>query len=308
MGKYGDFNVVRTERRVPKRSPDPNVDADGMREYSFLRCPHCKIENIEIASSAIRTGKSLVVQEHIAVCPAYIGERPTKRCKEKKESTALVIKTPVENDESIESRLARMERENLEMKEELGQVKGTVGQLKDKTSLYDSVLRAVMPSLALPLMAPEETAKITLREAAIKDLKPSAMTLALTAPTDVVPREMHTAMIEQKDQMFDHMLAVEKERREELKEELKAKDSELHKAIQEREVASLRAEKLQRERDVLKAKIDKELKSQIKHVSSPPNKLEQGLKRSISERMAMEASTAAAVAIEKEFAAKRGKN
>ena len=81
MSKYGDFKVVRTERRVPKKATDPNVDADGMREYSFLKCPHCQTEDIELLTCALAYNKSVVTRDHIAICPAYTGERPVKRCK-----------------------------------------------------------------------------------------------------------------------------------------------------------------------------------------------------------------------------------
>tara|TARA_B110001452_G_scaffold210267_1_gene180643 strand:+ start:100 stop:516 length:417 start_codon:yes stop_codon:yes gene_type:complete len=81
MSKYGDFKVVRTERRVPKKATDPNVDFDGMREYSFLKCPHCHIETILIASLNVQIQQHAAIREHIATCPAYTGERPVKRCK-----------------------------------------------------------------------------------------------------------------------------------------------------------------------------------------------------------------------------------
>jgi len=82
MSKYGDFKVVRTERRVPKQSGDRNVDdADGMREYSFLKCPHCHLEDIIITSLNVERNKHPVIREHIVTCPAYTGERPVKRCK-----------------------------------------------------------------------------------------------------------------------------------------------------------------------------------------------------------------------------------
>ena len=370
MSKYGVFGVVRTERRVPKKATDPNVDADGMREYSFLKCPHCKTEDIIIASLNLKIQKHATIREHVAVCPSYTGERPVKRCKEKKESAALVVRAPTASPESESTgisleeqflalknkvadqdrEMADLKQENVDMKQKDADKDRRLEKLEDKTCLYDGVLAAVMPSLALPLTAPEENAKITLREAAIKDLTPGAMTLALTGPMDVIPREMHKAMIEQKDAL----IAVEKERREEMKEAhtaamdnykkaLEAKDGELMKAVREREAAvkrrsavekemqekmeklqeanktattaSSRAEKLQRERDALKAKFDAELKAKEqlgrmhgKHGLSQLSKVQQqGLKRSLAEHAAMDAQTAAAVAIEREFAAKRAR-
>ena len=124
MSKYGDFEVVRTERRVPKKATDPNVDADGMREYSFLKCPHCKTEDIIIASLNLKIQKHATIREHVAVCPSYTGERPVKRCKEKKESTALVVRAPTASPESestgisLEEKFRSLQKEMADLKQE----------------------------------------------------------------------------------------------------------------------------------------------------------------------------------------------
>lgn len=91
MGKYGDFKVVRTERRMCKRRTDPNADEDGMREYSFLKCPHCGVEEISILTDGMRNNKRTVVRDHITVCTEFEGERPVKRCVEVKERTSYPI-------------------------------------------------------------------------------------------------------------------------------------------------------------------------------------------------------------------------
>jgi len=81
MSKYGEFDVVRTERRTPPKTTDSNVDKDGMREYSFIKCPHCNKNDIEIVSSNMDKQKYTVIREHIIVCPSFSGERPVKRSK-----------------------------------------------------------------------------------------------------------------------------------------------------------------------------------------------------------------------------------
>ena len=163
----------------------------------------------------------------------------------------------------LTQKMENSEQEKIEMKRE---IKG----LQDKTGLYDSVLEAVMPSLALPLTAPEENAKITLREAAMKDIAHNNMAIALSRSTDVISREMHTAILEQKDEM----IAIEKERREEMKDtivkykkELEVKEMEVleaRKAAQEANQTatslSTRADRLQKERDTLNAKYNAALK------------------------------------------------
>jgi len=343
MSKYGDFEVVRTERRVPKKATDPNVDADGMREYSFLKCPHCKTEDIIIASLNLKVQKHATIREHIAVCPSYMGERPTKRCKEKKESTALVLKSPVVPSVDGEPVNMSIEDQLLALKNKVeGQQQQIEGQqqeikgLQDKATLYDGVLAAVMPSLTLPLTAPQEKAMLTLREAAMKDIAPRGMALALTSTMDVVPREMHTAMLEQKDEL----IAVEKERREEMrgtledyKRELEVKDTELSKALSEREAAvsrqreveeemrvklqeanntattaSSRADRLLKERDALKAKVDASKEQLSRPRLSFPGlskSYQQEMKRKFVQSMEMDARTAAAQEDLRLFAEKR---
>ena len=91
---------------------------------------------------------------------------------------------------------------------------------------------------------------------------------------DVVPKKMHIAMIEQKDALIAAERAHKEEFVKEYKSQLDAKDVELTKAIEEKEVAtkrvqeavntlvsaSNRADKLQRERDAIKSKFDAALK------------------------------------------------
>jgi DNA repair exonuclease SbcCD ATPase subunit len=133
MSKYGDFKVVRTERRTPKKATDPNVDADGMREYSFLKCPHCYVESIEILSSALRTGKSLVVQEHIAVCPSYAGERPVKRCK-------AVKLVPYSNNE-VQNRLLKAEQEAAKNQQELTKNQQELAEQKEEIKKLENKVK-----------------------------------------------------------------------------------------------------------------------------------------------------------------------
>ena len=348
MSKYGEFEVVRTAMIKCKRANDPNVDANGMREYSYLKCPHCQTEDIELPTSNIFRQKFSAIKDHIVTCPSFTGDRPVKRGKASASSAALSTAVAAATAATVATaaatstamvvannnrdELAELKFEMEEMKRKDEEKDRRLEKLEDKTSLYDSVLEAVMPSLALPLTAPAERAKITLREAAIKDIAHNP--LALPAPTDAIPREMHTAMMEQKNAM----IAVEKERREELKEahtaaldsykkEIEAKDSELTKTeLEKREIEkqmhemgktmnslSTRADRLQKERDALNAKYNAALKgheqavrSHGKHGSSQLSKLQQGQKRAMAE-VVMEAQTAAAVAFEREFAAKRAR-
>jgi len=306
MSKYGGFEVVRTERLKCKRVNDANADEEGMREYSYLKCPHCNTEDIEIASDNVYKQKYTVIRDHILICPSFAGERPPKRGKgtattSATASTAMVV-IPVKTDElaELKAEMAAFKQKVADEKEEMTRKEEEMRRkdeekdrrlenLESKTSLYDSVLEAVMPSLVLPLTAPMENAKITLRDAAMKDI--ASRPLALPAPEDVISRDLHTAMMEQKDAMIeqkDLQIATEKERREEMKGvidkykgELEAKDSELSKTKQEKEKAeadkkeaelraheacktwtslSTRTARLQKERDALDAKYKAALK------------------------------------------------
>jgi len=294
MSKYGEFEVVRTVMLKCKRANDPNADANGMREYSYLKCPHCKTEDLEIATTNLFRAKCSAIKDHIVTCPSFTGERPAKRgnaASRAATSTAMstaMVTVPIKTDEFaklkaemaiLTQKMEDSEQEKEEMKRKDVEKDRRLENLESKTSLYDSVLEAVMPSLALPLTAPVEIAKITLRDAAIKDL--AHQTLALPAPIDVVSREMHTAMIEQKDAM----IASEKAHREEFngfyQKQLDEKNSELEKAIFEKQTAekqtkelqqaadesaktaasaSSRADRLQKERDAFKVKFDASLK------------------------------------------------
>ena len=331
MSKYGDFEVVRTAKLKCKRANDPNADGEGMRDYSYLKCPHCNIEVIELPTANVYKQKYSAIKDHLRVCETFKYKGGVVAPK-RSTSTAMVV---------APQKMSEVEKLRAEMVE----MKRGIKKLEDKTSLYDSVLEAVMPSLALPLTAPEENAQITLRQAAIKDIK-DMTPLALPAPMDAIPKEMHIAILEEKNAMIeqkDQMLATEKERREELKEahvhalenykkELEAKNSELSKTKRDKEQAekeknevdlraqevtktvlslSTRTDQLQKERDVLNAKYHAMLKgheqavrSHGKHGSSQLSKMHQGQKRAM---VTIDAQTAAAVAIEKEFAAKRAR-
>jgi len=133
MSKYGDFKVVRTERRTPKQSGDPNADADGMREYSFLKCPHCLNEDIELLTCALAYNKSVVTRDHIAVCPSYTGERPVKRCK-------AVKLVPYSNNE-VQNRLLKAEQEAAKNQQELTKVKQEAAEQQDKIERLENKVK-----------------------------------------------------------------------------------------------------------------------------------------------------------------------
>lgn len=266
-GKYTDFEEGHV---ILLKSKMPPYD-EG--RYIPITCPHCKIVFVEIKEKDLKTNKSSRCLTHLRSCEAY----------KSKGGEVAPKKIPLTDEiAELKTQMAIMKQENSTMKYEM---QGELKELQEKTSLYDSVLEAVMPSLVLPLTAPMENAKITLREAAIKDVAP--WPLALPAPVDAISKEIHTAMIEHKDALIerqDALIAVEKAHKEEIakmyKEQLDAKDSELSQTKKQ-------MDKLQKERDVLKARFDDALN---RHTHKRSND--------------MEAARAAAVACEREFAQK----
>lgn len=326
MSKYGEFEVVRGERRVCKRPKDPHADEDGMREYSYLKCPHCNAEDIEIPSNNVDRQKWSAIKDHITMCPSFTGERPSKRGKSTATDELTTLRTQME--EMKQAMESQMESQRLAMMLQLDSQKQAmegqqqeIKELQSKTCLYDSVLKAVMPSLPLPLTAPLEMAKITLRAAAIKDI--TTQPIAQPTTIDCVSKEMHLAVIEQKDAL----IAAEKAHKEEFvstyKKQLQEKDAELSKANSEliraeqekneaerraraanesAAAASSRAIRLQRERDTLKLKYE----TSLKIGQEPGNKIMEAIEAQMR-TAAMMAQTAEAVEYEREFARKRAR-
>ena len=317
--KYTDFEEGCVIIRRSTKPPYEN------HRYIPITCPHCKAVFVDIKETDIKTNKASKCLNHLRLCEAFKGSDAVQ----KKTQVADEIAELKEQMAEMKQTMAASEQEKIEMKQtwenQQYEMKQEIKGLQDKSGLYDSVLEAVMPSLVLPLTAPVERAKMTLREAAIKDVTP--LPLTLSAPVDAIPKEIHITMIEQKDAQ----VAQEKAHKEEIakiyKEQLDAKDSELIKANQEKDTAnrraqeanqtatslSSRADRLQKERDALYAKYNAALKGHEqavrvhgKHGSSQLSKLQQGQKRALA-GVAMEAQTAAAVAFEREFALKRAR-
>lgn len=365
MSKFGEFEVVRTERRLCKRPNDPNADEEGMREYAYLKCPHCATDNIGIALSSMNIQKFAVIRDHIRSCPSFVGERPSKRGKSTAIDELLEIKAEMEEmkrqnveRQTVENDSLRAEVEQLKLamevqeqaqkrametqKQAMEDQQQEIKALQSKTSLYDNVLTAVMPSLVLPLTAPEKHAELCLREAAMRDIRPPP--LALPAPADVVTKEMYVAMVEQKDALLeekDKQIATERAHKEEsvstYKTQLEAKERELskmeeqkgdaererkeaeqarkeaeqkrHDAEQRLKEVDARLGKLQRERDVLKTKYSESMRD-IKDKQGPAKEGSLAVPSWVRQdpNQARARETAEAIRVEQEFARKRARS
>jgi hypothetical protein len=159
MSKYGEFEVVRTERRKCKRANDPHADEEGMRVYTYLKCPHCHSQNIEIATTNLDTQKRSVIRDHMLICPSFTGERPPKRNK----TAADMPVAPDEADKTCEiaklkADIATLKQMSDERTADMAKSKADMATLKqmtdertadldklvDKSRRYDDIFMALL--------------------------------------------------------------------------------------------------------------------------------------------------------------------
>jgi len=304
FSKYTDFkegDVVSKTSKMPPYSVD---------RYIPISCPHCDTVFVNIKVTDLKTNKASKCLNHLRICEIH------------KHGGGMVtskyhIKVTTDEIAELKKQMAEMKEKMAESEHEKDEMKQEIKGLQDKTGLYDSVLEAVMPSLTLPLTAPVEDAKITLRKAAMKDV--ATQPLALMGPADLVSKEMHSAIIDLKDAVIDQkneIIAIEKAHKAEFakvyKDQLDAKDLELIKANAEKEKAntekekavndkhemesymrelnkrmddasktatsaSSRADRLQKERDSLSAKYNASLKGHEQSVRNHGNHGKHGL-------------------------------
>lgn len=275
MSKYGEFEVVGTVRRKCKRINDPNADQDGMREYSVLKCPHCRNETIEIANDNIQKQKYTVIRDHILACPSYTGERPQKRGKPASDTSEIddLKQRMTESEVKHESTKAQLDWTNSQLdwtNSHLETVKTVVAQHQ----VHWGDLARVMgyePPMEPPFLLDKcrelRRLQLTNPEGAYNEHQKN-MALILEQK-DMVIKEK-TLMLEQKGVDFnsvvneknlmlqqqdtalkqqDTALKAEMQMATDYKKQLDTKDSELSKMIKE-------MGRLQKERDQLKAKLD----------------------------------------------------
>lgn len=349
MSKYGDFEVVGTARLKPKKSTS-QTDEDGMREYSYLKCPHCHKDDIEIVSNNMDKQKYTVIREHIMVCPSFTGERPPKRNKTSgtasvPQSTAIVPVTngQINNHTSQSDELVELKKRmaDMEEKQKASDAKQKASDAKQETTeavlaqqqLWWGDLARLMgfePPTDPPVLL-DKCRELREKRTALIEFKKDA-TLLLQQKDDVI--QTHQAMIEQKDATIiagRQMIEGYQQQVEDCKQQLEAKDSELSMSKAAKEEAerrmeevsktvstlSTRTDRLQKERDSLNAKYtaalrghEQAVRNHGKHGHSQLIKLQHSQKRAFTTMAmsaSMEASTANAVAIEKQFAARQAK-
>jgi hypothetical protein len=149
MSKYDNFvegDVVTTRSKAPPYEED---------RYIPITCPHCNVQFVEIKESLLKTDKASKCLKHLRKCTEFKGKVPEKNAR------ALVV--------TSNTSITTVTTTTTNADDELKSLRRDVEALKAKSCLYDSVLTSVLPSLPLPLEAPEQKAKITLCEAITKE-------------------------------------------------------------------------------------------------------------------------------------------
>ena len=241
--KYDDFGESEPVERRGKLPPYAPVN------YIDITCPHCKVVFAELSDTALPSKKSSVCLQHLRVCKTFMDNGGSVTQKKASSTEFEELKAKVQKMEELQ---AKVEEQGVTIQKQ----GSTIQDLQDKTGLYDTVLMAVMPSLALPLTAPEERAQLSLREAAMKDLP--LQPLALLPPSDVVPLSTHIQMIEEKNTTIEEKNTTIEEKNTTI--EQKDKILELYQRqvdAKESELALTLQEKNQAEHEKIQAEIKK---------------------------------------------------
>jgi len=248
--KYDDFvesDPVERRGKLPPYAPVNYID---------ITCPHCKVVFAEIGKDLLASKKSTVCLQHLRVCKTFTDNGGSVTQKKASSTEFEELKAKVQKMEELQ---AKVEEQGVTIQKQ----GSTIQDLQDKTGLYDTVLMAVMPSLALPLTAPEERAQLSLREAAMKDLP--LQPLALLPPSDVVPLSTHIQMIEEKNTTIEEKNTTIEEKNTTIEQKDKilelyqrqvdAKESELALTLQNKK--QVEQEKNQAEHEKIQAEIKK---------------------------------------------------
>jgi hypothetical protein len=248
--KYNDFIESEPIERRGKKPPH------NVMTYIDVTCPHCGVVCAEITANLLVTKKATKCLEHLRVCPNYEEVVVPKRKFDP--FTAIII--PTNEQDEFQKLKAQVERQQQE-----------IGNLQSKTGLYDAVLKAVVPSLQLPLTEPFQQAQRTLKNAMIE---------CITIQEETVPKSMYTEMVDAKNDVIaakNEVIHTRDESLETYRKQLEMKEEELKKAIQDKHEAEIiaqearknassaskTAERLMKERETLKSKFDAQM--QLEH-------------------------------------------
>jgi len=238
MSKYDNFvegAVVITRSKAPPYEEN---------RYIPIKCPHCNVQFVEIKESFLKSDKASKCLKHLRKCPEYKGTVPEKN------SRALVVQSSTS--------ITTVTTTTANADDELKALRADVEALKAKTNLYDNVLTQVLPSLPLPLEAPEQKAKITLCEAITKEYSfmPSDVSKQLQIKDYTIGLQQD---IIESNKKTEHELRKELELKNEELEEKNEKLNQSEKTVKEScdnyKAALKKYERVRKERNELFAKL-----------------------------------------------------
>jgi hypothetical protein len=273
--KYWNFKVSAPFLRASKQSNDSHQE----RQYVSISCPYCKETFAEVTAETVAKMKSTKCLAHIKDHCANYNYEPESvsafkhvpivpdvpdvsevtvntACQdcEEKVSTEIEEAITYSTNDDIYGRLETLEKKTKE--------------LQAKSGLYDAVLKAVLPTLTLPLQQSFEAAKSSVRQAMIQENTPQCTTLALR-PEEYVQREFHNDMIKLKEDekaFKDQQILEREDRLKRYQEELLDVTRRLKEAEDEREEAKKRAldaekksDRLKKEKEQVSKKLHEEL-------------------------------------------------
>lgn len=188
---YAEWVPVREERLRCKRQTNDVAS----RLYSVFQCKYCAKE-IRVASDGMQKSKKKTIDEHLAVCPAFEGERPAKRSKK-----AVVVCRAPDRGVSALSCATGLEREahTSALEEELRATKAIVEQ-------HEAWWEEVLGALGLESATPAVIVR-TVRQ--LQCQATNHLTRTLLTPNDAARTEHQfvvdsmQSILEQKDRLIE---------------------------------------------------------------------------------------------------------
>jgi len=292
--KYSNFRVSEPFLRAAKQSNDTLQQ----RQYVSICCPYCNEKFAEVTFETVAKMKSTKCLAHIRDhCPKSNYEVESVNAPNVLNALTIadvpdVTSVPDVSDASdasdapdaselpeVPKDVAYQENVVVEIEEvstlcandnddiygRLEILEKKTKELQAKSGLYDAVLKAVLPTLTLPLQPSFEAAKTSVRQAMIQENTPRCTSLIIQ-PDQYVQREFHNDMIKLKEEekaFKDQQLLEREDRLKRYKEELEDVTRRLKEAENEREEAKKRA--LDAEKKSIQLKKEKEQVSKKLH-------------------------------------------
>jgi len=227
---YGAFEVVRKERQKPKRTMI-SPDEDGLREYSFLKCPHCLTEDIEILSSSMSKNKQHVMRDHLSVCPKFKGELPNKRAKPSENGTLSgsssgsstetlgSVVAACKDTKSLQDRIADLEHANVTINNKLDSTQACLNATNQVVAQHQVWWSDA--ATALGFQPPQEPSFLVCKIRELQTNRANTLSTSLVLSETQTILDQKDALIEQQrvqiDQVTSRLTKLENERDEYLK-------------------------------------------------------------------------------------------